>query len=372
MVKVCHILDNLNVGGLEKIAIDIILNLKGYEHQMWCLKQKGAMAEVLEARGVLVREFNFEGALSVSAVAMLVKELKKEHFSIIHSHGLFPSVWARIAAILAKVPIRIVHCHSTYYGLYLRERIRLWALSYYTTAIIAVSDAAKKSLVEYIRIPDSKIKVIYNGIEDISRDKVFLRQKARVQLGLNPDDFVIGCLGRLVEMKGQRYLLDAMVDVRKRHPSCKCLIIGDGPQQKELLRQITKLGLEDGVFLLGMRGDVPELLSAIDLVVSSSILKEGLPLVLVEAAAMALPLIATNIGGSPEVVKDQVNGFIVEPKNAGVLADRVNYLIEHPNERQAMGQRSREIWEAKFRKEEMIRKIEQIYCDALTRAKRTA
>ena len=107
MVKVCHILDNLNVGGLEKIAIDIILGLKGYEHQMWCLKEKGAMAGILEAKGILVREFNFEGGLSVASVSRLVRELKKEHFSIIHCHGLFPSVWARIAAIFANVMVYI-------------------------------------------------------------------------------------------------------------------------------------------------------------------------------------------------------------------------------------------------------------------------
>jgi glycosyltransferase involved in cell wall biosynthesis len=369
MVKVCHILDNLNVGGLEKIAIDIILSLNGYEHQMWCLKEKGAMAGILEAKGIPVRELNFEGGLSVASVSRLVRELKKERFSIIHCHGLFPSVWARVGAVFAGVPIRIVHCHSTYYGLYLKERIRLKVLSFFTTAIIVVSNAVKKSLVEYIGIRGSKIKVIYNGIDDILHDKALNREKARAQLGLNPDDFVIGCIGRLVDMKGHSYLLDAIGSVRTRHPGCKCLIIGDGPGYNDILRQVSKLGLEDAVLMLGMRSDIPDLLSALDLVVSPSILKEGLPLALIEGAAMALPLVATNIGGSSEVVQDRINGFIVEPRDAGALADRIGYLIEHADDRCSMGKRSREIWQTRFRKDEMIRKIEQIYRDALNKAK---
>ena len=369
MVKICHMLDNLNVGGLEKIAIDIILSLKGYEHQMWCLKGKGAMADLLEAKGIIVREFNFEGGLSISSMSKLVRELKKEHFSIIHSHGLFPSVWARIAAVFARVPIRIVHCHSTYYGLYMRERVRLRILSYFTTVLIAVSEAVKKSLVEYIGIPRRSIKVIYNGIGDISRDIVLTREKVRAQLGLSSDSFVIGCLGRLVEMKGHRYLLDAVARVRRRHSGCKCLIIGGGPGQNDLFAQIAKLGLEDSVFLLGIRRDIPDLLSAVDIVVSPSILKEGLPLVLVEGTAMGLPLVATDIGGSPEVVQDGLNGFIVEPGDAGALADKIDYLMEHPAVLRAMGQRSRENWRTKFRKEEMIGKIERIYRDALSGVK---
>ncbi len=365
MVKVCHILDNLNIGGLEKIAIDIILNLKGYEHQVWCLKEKGVMAGELEAKGIPVREFNFAGGLSIASIARLVKELKKEHFTAIHCHGLFPSVWARVAAILARVPVRIVHCHSTYYGLWPKERIKLRLLSYYTTAIIAVSEAVKKSLIEYIGIPEAKITVIYNGLEDIAVHKAESRDKVRVMLGFAPDDFVIGCLGRLVAMKGHQYLIEALAEIRKRHVRCKCLIIGDGPERQKIEQQVQAMGLDDAVFLLGVRRDIPELLSAVDLVVVPSILKEGLPLVLVEGSAMSLPLVATNIGGSPEIVKHGVNGFIVEPKDTKALSEKIIYLIEHPGECQEMGQHSRGIWQAKFKKVDMMGKIENIYSGAL-------
>jgi glycosyltransferase involved in cell wall biosynthesis len=367
MVKVCHMLDNLNVGGLEKIAIDIVLNLKGYEHQMWCLKEKGMMAGELEAKGIRVRAFNFEGRLSISALSRLVRELKKERFSVIHCHGLFPSVWARIAAVFAGIPIRVVHCHSTYYGLFLKERVRLWLLSFYTTNIIAVSQAVKKSLVDYVCIPAGKVSVIYNGIDDIGRDKDSKRGTVRAQLGLASDDFVIGCLGRLVDMKGQRYLIDAMSMILKSHSSCKCLIIGEGPQRQELLDHIQKSSLGQSVLLLGMRRDIPDLLSAMDIVASPSILKEGLPLALAEGAAMALPLVATDIGGSPEVVHDQVNGFIVRPRDPSILADKICFLIEHPDVRQAMGEQSRKIWETDFRKDDMMKKIDRIYCVALKR-----
>jgi len=365
MVKVCHILDSLNIGGLEKIAIDIILNLKGYDHQVWCLKEKGELAAELVAKGIPVREFNFTGGLSIVSISRLVKELKKEHFTAIHCHGLFPSIWARVAAILAGIPVRIVHCHSTYYGLWFKERIKLRWLSYYTTAIITVSEAVKKSLTEYIGISASRITVVYNGLEDIAVQKIDNRDKVRVMLGLAPDDFVICCLGRLVQMKGHRYLIEALSEVRKRQVRCKCLIIGDGPEKQKIEQQVKAMGLDDAVKLLGARRDIPELLSAVDLAVVPSILKEGLPLVLVEASVMSLPLVATDIGGSPEIVKDGLNGFIVEPKDAQALAEKIIYLIEHPGVCREMGQQARGIWQAKFKKTDMLGKIEKIYSSAL-------
>jgi glycosyltransferase involved in cell wall biosynthesis len=365
MVKVCYIVDNLNIGGLEKVAIDIILSLKGYECQVWCLKEKGVLAGELEAKGILMREFNFEGGLSFASVKKLVRELKKEKFSIIHSHGLFPSVWARVAAIFAGIPVRIDHCHSTYYGLCLKDRIKLRLLSFYTTAIVTVSQAAQKSLI-YIGIPRHKIKVIYNGIDDIALDKAGVREKVRAALGLAGDDFVIACLGRLVAMKGQRYLIEALIEVRKRHVRCKCLIIGDGPERERLQNQVKKLGLDGVVYFLGLRRDIPDLLSAAELLIVPSVLREGLPLVLIEAEAMSLPILATDIGGIPEVVERGGNGFVVEPGNAGALAGKILYLIEHPEQLRSMARRSREIWESKFTKAEMMGNIEQFYREMLS------
>ena len=368
MIKVCHILDNLNVGGLEKIAVDIALNLKGYEHSIWCLKQKGEMAGELEARGISVKAFGFEGRLSFSALSRLARALRAGQFRIIHCHGMFPSIWARSAAILAGVPIRIVHCHSTYYGLSLKDRTRLWLLSFRTTAVIAVSQAVKKSLTKYLGIAGRRITVIYNGVDDIACDKSNARDEIRAGLGLAPDDFVVGCVGRLVGMKGHKYLIDAVSFVRRVHRSCRCVIIGEGPARQDIEALVKESGLEHSVLLLGMRRDIPALLSALDMLASPSTIKEGLPLVLAEGAAMGLPLVATDIGGSPEIVDDSVNGFIIAPRDASALADKISFLIEHPDARKAMAAQSRRIWAERFRKDVMMDKIGRIYRDALEKS----
>jgi glycosyltransferase involved in cell wall biosynthesis len=354
-------LDTLNIGGLEKTLIEIVTNLKGYEQEVWCLKNKGVLSYQIEGKGISVREFNFGSGITFSSLILLSKALKKEHIDIVHCHGIFPSIWGISAAILARLPIKIAHCQNEYYDIERKDIIKFRFLGHFTTKMIAVSEAVKKCLVTFIGINSEKIAVIYNSAVTIRPQDASMRGLFRKSVGLNKDDFVIGSISRLEEHKGQHFLVEAIAECKAHEVECKCIIAGDGPAKEGLALKIKSLGLDDAVILLGWRSDIQELLLAMDVFVYPSTLREGLPLALAEAASAGVALIATGIGGNPEIVKDGVNGFIVPPKDARALAEKIRYFFSNPAEIKRMGENSKKIWEDAFSSETMIDKIDALY-----------
>ena len=363
MIKICHVVDVLNIGGLEKTVVQIVLNLReGYEHEVWCLKNKGVLASDIEGRGIKVREFNFRGGLNLFSLLRLVRAFKAENIDIVHSHGIFPADWGILAATLAGVPVRLVHCQNLYSGISRKEVVKFRFLSRSMTRVIAVSEAVRKYLIEFIGIDPRKIVVVYNSA-DAFMSASFKKEEIRRDLGLAKEDFVVGNISRLEEHKGQRFLLEAVAECRAKNINCKCMIAGDGPEKEKLRSRAQELNLNDAALFLGWRRDVQNLLSAMDVFIQPSLIVEGLPLALAEAASAGLPLIATDIGGNPEIVRDGINGFIIPPKDAVSLAQKIQFLMESPLESARMGENSKKIWEEKFSLSKMIEKIGMIYSD---------
>lgn len=364
MIKVCQILDNLDVGGLEIALLNLVPHLEGYECHIWCLKYKGAMAERAEASGIKVREFNFSGGINIFSILKFAKAMRKEGFGIVHSHGLYPLMWAGPAAILAGVKVIIFHCHSMYYGIPKRDALKVRLLSRFAAKIIAVAEAVKRSLVDFVGVDPDKVEVVYVGSGDMGIQNNLRRGEVRKSLGLNDDDFVIANIGRLVELKGHRFLIEALATCAKRHYNCKCLIVGRGTEEAKIREKIRELELQGSVLMLKHIDDIRGILSASDLLVSSSTFKEGLGVVLIEAASAGLPLIATDVGGQREIVEDGVSGFIVPSKDPAALVEKIEYFIKNPEARRAMGESSRAIWSKKFTIGEMAAKVKNIYISA--------
>jgi len=361
MIKVCHLLDNLNVGGLEEIAKEIALHLKGYEHKVLCLKKKGFLSGEIEDGGIEVVGFGFENSSALPCIRRLVKELKKEKFDIVHCYGLFPSMWGRIAAVFAGVPVKIIHCGNIYSDPSFKDYVKFKALTFFTDKIIAVADAVKRSLVEFLGISPDRIEVVHSGVEEFRAPSVEEKIEIRKGLGIKEEDFIIGTIGRLVEIKGHSYLLEAMAQLKAGGSDIKCLIVGYGPAMDPLKNMAEGLGLKGNIVFTGLRTDLDRMLSLMNIFVLPSIVREGLSLALAAAASAGLPLIATSVGGNSEIVLDSRNGFIVGPKDAPAIADKIRHLIDNPIERKRMGEESRKIWKAGFTSEEMLEKIGNIY-----------
>ena len=363
MIKVCHIADELGVGGLEKTLKNIVLGLdkNKYQQQVWCLKRKGALARDIEKEGIPVKEYHLEGGLNVGDLLRLKNDLNKENFQIIHAHGLFPSIWARSAALLVNVPLVVVHCQNLYDNIALRDKLKLRFLAFFTTEIVAVSEAVKYSLARHVGLDPAKISVIYNSCEEIKVNSPKQNELMRLDLGIAEHDFVIGSISRLEEHKGHRYLIEAVSQLEPYIPHLKCLIVGEGQVKVGLERMAMNLGLKERVIFTGFRQDIGNLLSLMQVFVQPSTLREGLPLALAEAASARIPLIATAIGGNPEIVFDGRNGFIIAANDAKAIAQKLRYLFQHPAEREKMAQESHRIWEERFSLKKMLKDIDFLY-----------
>ncbi|MBP7055771.1 MAG: glycosyltransferase [Candidatus Omnitrophica bacterium] len=360
-MKICHIVDELRVGGLEKTIVQIVSNISGHTHEVWCLKKKGVLAGQIEERGIVVREFGFGESILSASTFVLKNELKRSKFDIVHSHGIYPYMWAQVAATFAGVPVHIAHVQNTYMGLSFKNRIRLKLLSTFTSKFIAVSQAVKNNLIKELNIPSGKITVIYNSSPDLKNGLGMSRDSVRSSLGIKPDEFLTGSVGRLERFKGHHILLEAIDRCRKASLKCKCILVGDGPVRMALERQVEKLGLSGCVIFAGWKNSIAEYMSAMDVVIQPSISGEGLPLVLAEAASLSIPLIATNVAGNNEIVQDGLSGFIVNPGDSHDLFHKIEYLYNRPSETAQMGKASRDIWARNFRTEFMADKIDALY-----------
>lgn len=363
MIKVCHITDELGVGGLEKTLKNIVLGLdkNKYQQQVWCLKRKGIMAQDIEKAGILVKEYHLDGGFSVESILRLKRELDSENFQVIHAHGLYPYCWVGSATMLTKIPLIVMHCQNLYDGVRLRDKLKLRFLAFFTTEIVAVSEAVKYSLVRDVGLGLAKISVIYNGCEEIKINSPEQNELMRLDLGIAEHDFVIGNISRLEEHKGHRYLIEAVSQLEPYIPHLKCLIVGEGQVKAGLERMAMNLGLKERVIFTGLRQDIGNLLSLMQVFVQPSTLREGLPLALAEAASARIPLIATAIGGNPEIVFDGLNGFIVAPNDAKAIAQKLRYLFQHPAEREKMAQENHRIWEERFSLKKMLKDIDLLY-----------
>ena len=206
--------------------------------------------------------------------------------------------------------------------------------------IIAVSHFTKRELTEYYKIPESKIRVIHNGVDIKKFQPAEDKRKIKSELGLNPDDLLILSVGRLYARKGLFTLIESMPAVIKRFKNAKFVISGKGQsdEMRKLIAHAEKLGVKDNIIFTGYYPDkkLPKLYQAAD-VFAFCTFYEHHPFAVLEALSTGLPVVTTWVGGIPETIESGKNGFLVEPFNDKQFADRILFLLEHPSEAAEMG-----------------------------------
>src|SRR5665647_1425231 len=235
--------------------------------------------------------------------------------------------------------------------------------------IIAVSHFTKWELTNYYKIPESKIRVIHNGV-DISKFKPATdKRKVKVELGFNPDDIAIVSVGRLYARKGLFTLIESMPAVVKRFSNAKFIISGKGQsdEMRKLIAHAEKLGVKDYIVFTGYYPDkkLPKLYQAADIFAFSTFYEHH-PFAILEALSTGLPVVTTNVGGIPETIENGKNGFLVEPFHQNQLADRILYLLEHPAEASEMGFEARKTVEERFDWRIVVKKVLKVYDEALS------
>ncbi|MBE3116402.1 glycosyltransferase family 4 protein [Candidatus Bathyarchaeota archaeon] len=235
--------------------------------------------------------------------------------------------------------------------------------------VIAVSDFTRQELRKYYNIPDSRIRVIHNGV-DVNKFKPSAdKRKVKMELGFNPDDIAILSVGRLYARKGLFTLIESMPQVVKRFSNAKFIISGKGQssEMQKLIVHAEKLGVKDNIIFTGYYQDkkLPKLYQAAD-VFAFSTFYEHHPFAILEALATGLPVVSTNVGGIPETIENGKNGFLVEPFHQNQLADRILYLLEHPAEAAEMGAQARKTVEDRFDWRIVVKDAMKVYDEALS------
>jgi glycosyltransferase involved in cell wall biosynthesis len=305
------------------------------------------------------------------ALIELYRIFRREKFDIVHTHTAKAGVLGRLAARLAGIPhiIHTPHGHNFYgyfgpLGSKLVILIEKW-LSLFTDKIMTLTELERKDYVTFRVCRPEKITVINSGIElEKFRNIQIDQTQKRAEFSIGPEEIVIGMMGRLEPVKGPEFLIEAAKAVIERIPKIKFLIVGEGSLRERLEERCYQLRIHDRVIFTSWREDIPEILSILDVVVLPS-LNEAVGRILIEAGALGKPVVATYVGGIPEIVKDKETGILVSPKSVTDLAQALIALARDENRRNQMGQAARRWIDDKFSSTRMIAQIARLYEELL-------
>lgn len=344
MINVLFIIWSLEKGGAERFLVSLAknLNTSKIKATVCCLNWKGRWATELEEKGIPVIALNKKGKLDFVAFRKLVEIIKESKFDIVNTHLWTADVFGRLAAICAGTKIIISTAQNVDIWKQWWHRFIDKLLVSRTAQIIAVSEAVKEYYHKKIGIPLNKITVIPNAVEVEKFETKYDITKLYDEFSVSPNDFILACIGRLSEQKGQKYLLEAMSLLRNDYPQLKVLFVGYGEKEKSLNELAHKLNIYNSVRFLGYRSDIPQILQLSNALVLPS-LYEGLPLCVLEAMAAARPVITTKIGGVQNLVVNGETGYTVAPADGKALAISISNLINFPENSLLLGIKGKEL-----------------------------
>lgn len=299
---------------------------------------------------------------------MLYSNIKDTSFDLVHTHGYFADICGLPAAKLLGIN-SLATCHGYISN---DKKLRIYnkldkIILRYCNMIITVSKDIRNCLIDS-GIDKSHIVVIQNAIySSYDQEELITRRlEKRRSLSIEQDAYVIGYLGRLSEEKGIRYLIEAGLKLKENVEAFKIMIIGDGPKRKEL-EDLAKLkGLENEIVFLGFQSDIEAWLSVLDIFVLPS-LTEGTPMALLEAMSLGIPIVATAVGGVPNVIEHGVNGVLVDPCNVHEMSEKIRMLMMNPSLRSKFAAEAIKTIKAKFDIQQWCLKIENEYNSLLQR-----
>lgn len=339
MKKIFFYTDTPIAGGAEKhmLLLATKLNPEKYRVTLVCSKYKqlNDWCEKFKSAGFPVIRLNVSHKHDPRHFFELKKILKEQNPDLLHLH-LWNPVSCRYAFMAAdpKKDKIITTEHDPFAVNGLKKNFKKNCIKK-TSHTIAVSDANREILLKLYPLLKNKITTVHNGMDLAAfnrelvhfsnQDKQRIRQKI---FRAENNELIILSIAALHPRKGLKYLIEAFSMIHEKIPDCKLVIVGEGPQKTELEKIIKKLGIDNKVVLSGYQESIPKILKSSDLFVLPSI-KEAFGLVLLEAMEAQLPIIATNTGGIPEIVQNHKSGELVEPGNAGQLAEKILELVKN-------------------------------------------
>ena len=346
---------SLMPGGTERLTIEIVTRLsERFRIVVCCLDEAGEWAGELTQRGVPVVPLHRAPGFHPSLGARVARIAAEHRATLIHCHHYSPFVYGRIAALLDRRLGLIFTEHGRLSDAppSMKRRIANTVLGRLPASMFAVTAALRVHMVAEGFLA-SRLGVIHNGIEPGPRPTLADRLEARRILGVSAGTFLIGTAARLDPVKDLKTLIAATAILRARVPEAELVIVGAGEEEAAIETARAATGLGDAIRLLGHRADVRRLLPGLDVYVNSSV-TEGISLTILEAMAAGVPVVATRVGGTPEVVVPGATGLLVEPRDPQLLAAALADVAEAPGRRRDWGAAGRLRVETLFTIDRMV------------------
>lgn len=379
-VRICRVISRLNIGGP---AIHVTLLTKrlnegifrslliagevgaGEGSMEWLALEEGLMVAKIPQLG---REINL--LRDGSTLWSLFRLFRQEKPMIVHTHTSKAGTLGRLAAIAAGVPVIVHTFHGhVFSGYFSASKTRVFVsieriLARWTDAVVAISPSQRTDLLDLGIGSPQKVRIIPLGFELRPFLEVSGPTDLRGRLGLNRGDKLVGIVGRLTPIKNHRLFVDAAKLMAQRDNRVKFVIIGDGELRADLEVYVRQVELDNRVFFTGWVRDMPALYRDLDLVVQTST-NEGTPVSVIEAMASARPVVATAVGGVPDVISNGETGLLVPPGNAGMLAEAIQRVLADEALAHRLGQAAREQVVAKYDVERLLNDTIGLYSDLL-------
>jgi len=362
-IRLIQVVPGLQLGGMEQVVIQLtrVLDRDRFDVSVLCLRSEGPFAEELRDAGIPVLRLEQRSAgPDYFAFRRLWASFRRDPVTVVHTHNTEAMLTAGLGGALARVPTLVHTDHAREFPDKLRYMVaeHLIARAYYR--VVGVSDHTTRELARYEKIPRHKLMTIPNGIDPAPFAAAAEPGATRQALGIAGRGPVLGIGAKLRPEKRIGDLIEAVSHLRAEFPEIVLLIAGVGGEEKRLRRAAADHGVADAVRFLGLRRDMPDILRALDVMVLPSS-REGNPMILLEALAAGVPVVASRVGGIPEVIEHGRNGSLVEPFRPRALAGELARLLRDPELRARYNREGRRTFEERYSAQAMARRYEAIY-----------
>jgi len=370
-LRVMYVIDDLGLGGAQRQLVELLKGLPrdGYDIQVISLSTtKVDYAKALQEAGIRLVQIPQAGKWDWRCFFTLLKTIRRTKPSIVHTWLFTADLYGRLVAWLAGVPVIISAVRSVEPD---KPRHYVWVdrlLRRITHAFTVNARAIGEVLIAREGVDASKIFTVYNGLDLARFDPASMDGVVRRRIGVEDGVPLVGIVGRLAPVKDHATFLHAAAQVLLEVPRAQFLVVGSGLLHRKVHEIAHELGIEAHVHFLDGWADISEIFAALDLSVVSSEY-EGCCNVILEAMAMGKPVVATAVGGNPELVIEGETGLLVPPKDPQRLAEAIVQVLHDPHHAKAMGYQARRLVEARFTLQRMVQETEQLYQQLLVRGR---
>lgn len=352
--NILFIVRTMGLGGTENVVLQLCEILAGRVNKIVVCSSGGVHESKLQTMGIkhyTIQDVANKNPVSMLRIYHLIKSIiKREKITIVHSHHRMAAFYAELAA--PKGVIKVANAHNTF-----QDKKKLTQFAYRNTEIIAVGEMVRENLTDFFKIPESQVSVIHNAVKPFEG---VVQKISTLDIEKKEGHILIGNIGRLSEQKGMNYFIDAAEIVTRNHPEARFVIVGDGELKNQLHERVKSKHLQDVFLFLGYRNDIQNVISQLDFIVLSS-LWEGLPLTPIEAYSVGKTVIGTAVDGTQEIIRNGIDGYLIEPRSAAQIAQKIENLLDQPKIRRKMELQAVQRYQNEFSFEKLKQSYLKLY-----------